>query len=199
MTTSRGRTAAELLESIQLKGSPFSTEAKDTATSKTWAITLYLINEFGSVGERAILIAQDITKRTELEASLRQSEMMSLLGSLVAGVAHEVRNPLFGISSILDAFETRFSDRTEYQRYTNVLRDEIGRLTVLMEELLEYGKPFRGELYLVSLEEMITRSIRACLPKAEIGTSNPCTGNHTVPAKDPNGSKTALEGVRKLD
>ena len=50
--------------------------------------------------------------------------MMSLLGSLVAGVAHEVRNPLFGISSILDAFETRFSDRTEYLRYTNVLRDE---------------------------------------------------------------------------
>jgi len=99
---------------------------------------------------------------------LRQSEMMSLLGSLVAGVAHEVRNPLFGISSILDAFETRFSDRTEYLRYTNVLRDEIGRLTLLMEELLEYGKPFRGELFLVSMEEMISRSIRACLPAAEV-------------------------------
>jgi len=81
-------------------------------------------------------------------------------------VAHEVRNPLFGISSILDAFETRFSDRTDYQRYTKVLRDEIGRLTVLMEELLEYGKPFRGELYLVSLQEMLARSIRACQPTA---------------------------------
>ena len=98
--------------------------------------------------------------------------MMSLLGSLVAGVAHEVRNPLFGISSILDAFETRFSDRTEYLRYTNVLRDEIGRLTVLMEELLEYGKPFRGELYLVSMEEMISRSIRSCLPAAEVAKVN---------------------------
>jgi len=81
-------------------------------------------------------------------------------------VAHEVRNPLFGISSILDAFETRFSDRTEYSRYTNVLRDEIGRLTSLMEDLLEYGKPFRGDVYPVSLDEMITRSIRACLPAA---------------------------------
>ena len=160
--------SAELIEDMRANQAPVSEEVKDETTGKTWAITLYLINEFGSAGERAILIAQDITKRVELEASLRQSEMMSLLGSLVAGVAHEVRNPLFGISSILDAFETRFSDRTEYLRYTNVLRDEIGRLTILMEELLEYGKPFRGELYLVSLEEMIARSVRACMPASNV-------------------------------
>ena len=160
--------AGELIESLRVNPAPITEEVKDAATGKTWTITLYQISEFGSVGERAILIAQDITKRAELEASLRQSEMMSLLGSLVAGVAHEVRNPLFGISSILDAFETRFSDRTEYLRYTNVLRDEVGRLTILMEELLEYGKPFRGELYLVSIEEMIARSIRACLPAADV-------------------------------
>ncbi|HEX3251375.1 MAG TPA: PAS domain S-box protein [Pyrinomonadaceae bacterium] len=164
--------SAALIEEIGLTQMPVAEEVKDEATGKTWAITLYHINEFGSVGERAILIAQDITKRAELEASLRQSEMMSLLGSLVAGVAHEVRNPLFGISSILDAFETRFSDRTEYLRYTNVLRDEIGRLTILMEELLEYGKPFRGELYLVSMEEMISRSVRACMPAAEVAQVN---------------------------
>lgn len=160
--------AAELIEEIRTYPAPVSVEVKDDGDGKTWAITLYHINEFGSTGERVILIAQDISKRTELEASLRQGEMMSLLGSLVAGVAHEVRNPLFGISSILDAFETRFSDRTEYLRYTNVLRDEVGRLTVLMEELLEYGKPFRGELFLVSIDEMIARSIRACMPAAEV-------------------------------
>ena len=160
--------AAELIKTVRENAVPLAAEVKDNETGKTWAITLYHINEFGSIGERVILIAQDISKRAELEASLRQSEMMSLLGSLVAGVAHEVRNPLFGISSILDAFETRFSDRTEYLRYTNVLRDEVGRLTVLMEELLEYGKPFRGELFLVPVEEMISRSIRACLPAAEV-------------------------------
>jgi PAS domain S-box-containing protein len=159
--------AAELLEIVRGNNVPSAQEVRDETTGKTWAINLYNINEFGSAGERVIIIAQDITSRTELEASLRQSEIMSMLGSLVAGVAHEVRNPLFGISSIVDAFETRFSDRTEYLRYTRVLRDEIGRLTLLMEELLEYGKPLGGDLYLVSTEEMVARSIRACLPAAE--------------------------------
>ncbi|CAN5855904.1 hypothetical protein BH18ACI4_BH18ACI4_06550 [soil metagenome] len=159
---------SELIKAIRENGGSSSAEVRDEATGKTWAITLYLIYEFGSVGERAILIAQDVTKRTELEASLRQGEMMSLLGSLVAGVAHEVRNPLFGISSILDAFETRFGDRTEYLRYTDVLRDEVGRLTILMEELLEYGKPFKGDFYKLSVDEVITKSLRSCLPAAEV-------------------------------
>jgi PAS domain S-box-containing protein len=161
-------TAAELISQVRLDGGSRSVETRDEASGKTWAITAYLIREFGALGERAILIAQDTTKRTELEASLRRSEMMSLLGSLVAGVAHEVRNPLFGISSILDAFETRFNERTDYLRYTNVLRDELARLNVLMEELLEYGKPFKGELYLSSLEDVVTKSLRSCVPVAEI-------------------------------
>jgi PAS domain S-box-containing protein len=160
--------ASELLKHIRESGGSRSAEVRDNASGKTWEITLYLIHEFGSLGERAILIAQDITNRTELEASLRRSEMMSLLGSLVAGVAHEVRNPLFGISSILDAFETRFSERTEYLRYTNVLRDELARLNILMEELLEYGKPFQGELYLTQLDDVVTKSLRSCVPVAEI-------------------------------
>jgi signal transduction histidine kinase len=37
-----------------------------------------------------------------------------------------------------------------------------------MEELLEYGKPLGGDVYLVSTEEMVARSVRACLPVAEV-------------------------------
>ena len=160
--------AADLISQIREHGGARSAECQDRVTGKVWTITVYLINEFGAFGERAILIAQDITQRSELEASVRRSEMMSMLGSLVAGVAHEVRNPLFGISSILDAFETRFSERTEYVRYTNVLRDELARLNILMEELLEYGKPYRGELYLSPVDDVVTKSLRSCVPVAEM-------------------------------
>jgi signal transduction histidine kinase len=63
------------------------------------------------------------------------------MGSLVAGVAHEVRNPLFTISASIDAFEARFGSSSEESRYLSVLRGGVNRLSSVMEQLLDYGKP----------------------------------------------------------
>jgi signal transduction histidine kinase len=88
------------------------------------------------------------------------------MGSLVMGVAHEVRNPLFAISSTLDAFAARFAARQEYQRYIGVFRAEVQRLTTLMQELLEYGKPPSVALAPDAPAEAFAQALHACTPLA---------------------------------
>ena len=99
-------------------------------------------------------------ERARLETSLRRAETMSAMGTLVAGVAHEVRNPLFGVLSVLDAMEARFGEQTDLRRYFPVLREEAGRLTRLMQELMEYGKPPNRELTPGPVEEVLAQALR---------------------------------------
>lgn len=106
-------------------------------------------------------------EQARLQASLRRSETMAAIGALTAGVAHEVRNPLFGISSTLDAMDARFGERGEYQRYMPVLRVELDRLNQLMGELLEYSKPPGENRSAGSIEAVITEAVVACTPLAE--------------------------------
>jgi PAS domain S-box-containing protein len=112
-------------------------------------------------------VSSDITERKQLQESLRRSETMSALGSVVAGVAHEVRNPLFGISATVDAFHARFGEQPGYERYAKTLRQEVGRLTKLMQDLLEYGKPQRLDVSRGPVAPVVQRAVAACTALAE--------------------------------
>jgi signal transduction histidine kinase len=105
-------------------------------------------------------------ERARLETALRRSEKMSAMGALVAGVAHQVRNPLFAMSSTLDALEAHFGVAREYQTYINVLRIEVERLVKLMRQLLDYGKP-NLEFFPSALEDVLAEAVTACQPLAQ--------------------------------
>lgn len=106
-------------------------------------------------------------QREKLQSELRRSEAMAAMGSLMVGVAHEVRNPLFGISSTLDAMEASLGASGAYGRYRNVLRREVTRLNKLMEDLLEYGRPPTQEFSPARLDRIISEAAHICTPAAK--------------------------------
>jgi PAS domain S-box-containing protein len=139
-------------------------------TGRTWQIGArrFRAQEGSDDQEQLILlIARDISATIRLQDSLRRSQTMASMGSLVAGVAHEVRNPLFGISATLDAFEARFGSQQEYRAYTAVLRGEVDRLNELMRELLEYGRKPNQQPATGQIAEVIARAVDACKRLAE--------------------------------
>lgn len=130
---------------------------------------------------RAILTLRDVSGVVQLQESLRRSETMSAMGELVAGVAHEVRNPLFGIAATLDAFDKAFRGRTDHERYLSVLRTELGRLNKLMQELLEYGKPVELRREQGFLGSAVARAVAGCSPvtnEARVSIRNDVPASH---------------------
>ncbi len=182
VSTGRGKRTMDLIRSLvaDIKANEFSImvqrnreveeAAKDTAaviiTESLLGMTLLTISV---VIVRSHLAARKVAeeRREHLEVSLRRSEKLSAMGALVAGVAHAVRNPLFGISATLDAMEARFKDGHEYSKYFLTLHRECDRLTKLMKQLLLYGKPAETGPLAAILSEVVAEAVEAASPMAE--------------------------------
>jgi PAS domain S-box-containing protein len=106
----------------------------------------------------------DSTDRKKAEAALIEANEMKLLGQLTSGVAHEVRNPLNGIMSIMGALSKDLADDKRFDPYLHHLRSQVTRLTILMEDLLTLGRPLHeGNLMELSIVTLVEKSIAAWL------------------------------------
>jgi two-component system, LuxR family, sensor histidine kinase DctS len=95
-------------------------------------------------------------EHTLMEESIRSSKEMNMLGLLASGVAHEVRNPLNGILAVSEALFKSLQDNSKYQPYLEHIKEQVRRLSVLMTDLLNLGKPMpRIELPLRSIENVV--------------------------------------------
>lgn len=106
----------------------------------------------GTEGEQEglLVVFQDLTELKELQGELLNKERFAAMGRVVAGVAHEIRNPLFGISAIGQIFERDLKDPA-HQDLSRALLGETRRLNHLVEELLIYGRPMKLRLEEVDL------------------------------------------------
>jgi PAS domain S-box-containing protein len=107
-------------------------------------------------------VIRDVTEERRLERELFKAKKMEIIGQLAGGVAHEVRNPLNAILSISEALfrEEEIADNPEFVPYLQHMRAQVGRLSKLMSDLLDLGKPVKpANIHTVSLHEVCASSV----------------------------------------
>jgi PAS domain S-box-containing protein len=92
-----------------------------------------------------VVVGVDVTKERELERRARQNERLAAAGTMAAGLAHEIRNPLNGASLHLSVIERGLARTTEVpapmREAAEVLRAELWRLGGLVTDFLEVSRP----------------------------------------------------------
>jgi two-component system, NtrC family, nitrogen regulation sensor histidine kinase GlnL len=115
------------------------------------------------------LVIHDLGYQKTLEEAARRNESLARLGTMVAGLAHEVRNPLAGIKGAAQLLAARIAAQGELVEYTDVITREVNRLSALVEDLLTLGAPPKPRLAPVNIHRVIQEVVAVIGPELTRG------------------------------
>ena len=115
----------------------------------------------------SIALFDDLTKVRQLEYSARQNEKLAAVGGLAAGIAHEIRNPLAGISGSIEMLTQTVTNDDDRKLMKIVLR-EIDRLNNLITEFLDYARPETPPTDPVDLGSLLNEVLDAIKSDAKV-------------------------------
>jgi two-component system sensor histidine kinase AtoS len=90
--------------------------------------------------QEIILNLHDITTLKKLEASMRQAERLAALGTLAAGMAHEIRNPLSSIKTFVQLLPRKIEKPGFLDKFQRTVPRELNRINALVEDLLDLAR-----------------------------------------------------------
>ncbi len=105
----------------------------------------------------AFLNARLVQDRLDLEAKIYQSEKLNSLGQLATTIAHEIKNPLSSIKTIIQVLHE--NARKEDAEDLEVVIKEINRLNAVLDKLLSFARPSEANVDRVDVSEIIDNAI----------------------------------------
>lgn len=116
----------------------------------------------GQQGEMlgALVVLTDITALKRLELQIRRSDRLASLGTLSAGMAHEIKNPLVSIKTFAQLLPERYQDSDFRETFSNLIGHEIDRIDTLVNQLLRFARPAKPHLKPMHVHSVLEKSLQ---------------------------------------
>jgi signal transduction histidine kinase len=99
-------------------------------------------------------------KKEEAERRLLQAEKLSLLGQMVASIAHEIKNPLGSIKGAVQILNDKATPEKDKVEFASIVAREVDRLDNVVKDYLSFARPASAKFSNVDLNQVISAVIR---------------------------------------
>jgi len=103
----------------------------------------------------SILLVRNLTQHKEFEEDLKRADRLAMVGTLAAGLAHEIRNPLGGIKGAAQLLRRSLDPGSSLIEYTNIMNREVDRVNLLIEQLLDLSRPAKLEIVPLNIHQVL--------------------------------------------
>jgi PAS domain S-box-containing protein len=108
----------------------------------------------------ALMVVTDVTALKRLEAQIRRSDRLASLGTLSAGMAHEIKNPLVSIKTFAQLLPERYQDSDFRDTFSSLIGHEIDRIDSLVNQLLRFARPAKPLLRPMHVHGVVEKSLQ---------------------------------------
>jgi two-component system sensor histidine kinase HydH len=107
-----------------------------------------------------VFIFRDLVEVRRLQQEVERTKRLASLGSLAAGVAHEIRNPLSSVKGFATYFREKLKDSPQDRDTATTMIQEVERLDRVIGQLLEFARPSTLKIKPVRLYDLVQHSLK---------------------------------------
>jgi PAS domain S-box-containing protein len=145
----------------------YQMESSAGADARTYRITKIPMRLGDSAVTHVITIGEDVTDWREGQQRYAQAEKLAAIGTLAAGVMHEINNPLATIAACGDGLAYRLEDlqkkgadvNKDLFDYVEIIDNEVLRCKQIVDQLLDFSRPKQLAKSKVDLNEVVEKTL----------------------------------------